>query len=45
MFTTMLRQICNFNRTPFTSQIKYDKSNYEIYYYFFFEGIEYDKHI
>jgi len=35
-FTTVLRQICNFNKIIFTSQIKYDKSNYEIIYYIFF---------
>lgn len=35
MFTTILRQVCNFHRIPFTSQIKYDKSNYEICYYIF----------
>ena len=29
-FTTILRQICNFNNITYTSQIKYDKSNYEI---------------
>jgi hypothetical protein len=32
-FTTILRQICNFNKIIYTSQIKYDKSNYEIIYY------------
>ena len=35
-FTTVLRQICNFNKVIFTSQIKYDKSNYETIYYIFF---------
>lgn len=35
-FTTVLRQICNFNKIVFTSQIKYDKSNYEIIYYIYF---------
>jgi len=34
-FTTILRQICNFNKILFTSQIKYDKSNYEIIYYIY----------
>jgi hypothetical protein len=34
-FTTVLRQICNFNKIIFTSQIKYDKSNYEIIYYIY----------
>lgn len=32
-FTTVLRQICNYNKIPYTSQIKYDKSKYEIIYY------------
>ena len=32
-FTTVLRQICKYNNITFTSQIKYDKSNYEIIYY------------
>ena len=31
-FTTVLRQICNFNRIIYTSQIKYDKSSYDIVY-------------
>ena len=32
-FITVLRQICNFNKITYTSQIKYDKSNYSIIYY------------
>lgn len=32
-FTTVLRQICNFKQLKYTSQIKYDKSNYDIIYY------------
>ena len=32
-FTTVLRQICKFNKITYTTQIKYDKSNYDIYYY------------
>ena len=32
-FTTILRQICKFNKITYTTQIKYDKSNYDIYYY------------
>jgi len=36
MFITVLRQICNSNKIIYTSQIKYDKSNYEIIYYFYF---------
>lgn len=35
-FTTILRQICNFNKVTYTSQIKYDKSNYNIVYYIHF---------
>lgn len=34
--TTILRQICNFNRIKYTSQIKYDKSVYDIVYYIYF---------
>lgn len=34
-FTTILRQICNYNKISYTSQIKYDKSNYEIIYYIY----------
>jgi hypothetical protein len=32
-FTTILRQICNFNKITYTTQIKYDKSKYCIIYY------------
>jgi hypothetical protein len=35
-FITILRQICNFNKITYTSQIKYDKSNYDIIYYIYF---------
>jgi len=35
-FTTVLRQICNFNNITYTSQIKYDKSNYDIIYSIYF---------
>ena len=35
-FTTVLRQICNSNKIIYTSQIKYDKSDYEIIYYIYF---------
>jgi hypothetical protein len=35
-FTTILRQICNYNKITYTSQIKYDKSNYDIIYYIYF---------
>jgi hypothetical protein len=34
-FATVLRQICNFNKITYTSQIKYDKSSYEIIYYIY----------
>jgi len=33
--TTILRQICNYNKVTYTSQIKYDKSSYDIEYYIF----------
>lgn len=33
--TTILRQICNYNKITYTSQIKYDKSSYDIEYYIF----------
>ena len=35
-FITILRQICNFNKITYTSQIKYDKSNYDIIYSIYF---------
>ena len=35
-FTTVLRQICNFNKVKYVSQIKYDKSTYDIVYYIYF---------
>lgn len=35
-FTTILRQICNFNKIKYTSEIKYDKSSYDIVYYIYF---------
>jgi hypothetical protein len=35
-FTTVLRQICNFNKITYTSKIKYDKSSYFIVYYIYF---------
>ena len=31
-FTTVLRQICKSNAIPFTTEMKYDKSEYEIVY-------------
>jgi len=35
-FTTILRQICNFNKIKYSTEIKYDKSKYEIIYYIFY---------
>ena len=35
-FITILRQICNHNNITYTSQIKYDKSQYDIIYYIYF---------
>lgn len=35
-FTTILRQICNFNQIVYTSQIKYNKSSYDIIYYVYY---------
>jgi hypothetical protein len=35
-FTTVLRQICNYNKITYTTQIKYDKSSYDILYYIYF---------
>lgn len=35
-FSTILRQICNYNKVTYTSQIKYDKSNYDIIYYIYY---------
>jgi hypothetical protein len=32
-FTTVLRQICNFNDIKYTTKIRYEKSTYEIVYY------------
>jgi len=34
--TTVIRQICNFNKIVYTSKIKYDKSTYSICYYIYF---------
>ena len=33
-FITILRQICNHNKIKYTSKILYDKSDYNITYYF-----------
>ena len=35
-FITIIRQICNFNKISYTSQIKYDKSSYDIVYYIYY---------
>ena len=35
MFVTILRQICNFNKIVYTSQIKYLKSDYDIEYHIY----------
>jgi hypothetical protein len=35
-FSTILRQIFNFNQIKYTTQIKYDKSTYDIVYYIYF---------
>ena len=35
-FVTIIRQICNYNKITYTSQIKYDKSTYDIIYYIYF---------
>jgi len=35
-FVTVLRQICNYNKITYTSQIKYDKSTYDIVYYIYY---------
>jgi hypothetical protein len=34
-FITVIRQICNCNKILYTSQIKYDKSSYNIIYYIY----------
>ena len=34
-FITIIRQICNNNKITYTSQIKYNKSSYEIVYYIY----------
>lgn len=35
-FITVLRQICNYNKITYTSQIKYDRSKYDIIYHVYF---------
>jgi hypothetical protein len=44
-FITIIRQICNYNKITYTSQIKYDKSNYEIIYYIVLPLEKIDQHI
>jgi len=39
-FSTVLRQICNYNKIVYTSQIKYYKSDYDIEYHIYI-GNEY----
>jgi hypothetical protein len=34
-FSTVLRQICNYNKIVYTSQIKYYKSDYDIEYHIY----------
>jgi hypothetical protein len=34
-FITIIRQICKYNKITYTSQIKYDRSTYDIVYYIF----------
>jgi hypothetical protein len=34
-FTTIIRQICNFNKITYTSTIKYENSKYDIVYYIY----------
>jgi hypothetical protein len=35
-FTTILRQICKYNKIIYTTQIKYDSSTYNIIYFIYF---------
>jgi len=35
-FVTVIRQICNYNKIAYTSQIKYDKSVYDIIYFIYY---------
>lgn len=39
-FLTVVRQICKNNGISYTSQIKYDKSNYNIIYYIMYAGAD-----
>lgn len=35
-FVTILRQICNFNNIKYTSEIKYNRSTYDIVYHIYY---------
>jgi len=37
-FTTIVRQICNFNKLTYTSQIRYSKSKYDIVYIIYYKN-------
>ena len=37
-FITIIRQICKYHHIPFTSNIKYSKSKYEIKYFIYFDS-------
>ena len=39
-FITVIRQICNYHNLLYTSQIKYDKSNYDIVYYIYINDLQ-----
>jgi hypothetical protein len=41
-FITVIRQICNSNKITYTSQIKYNKSIYDIVYSISYKGIDLD---
>ena len=36
-FTTIIRQICNFNKITYTNKIKYENSQYDIVYYIYMQ--------
>ena len=38
-FITIIRQICNYNNIIYSSEIKYNKSNYSMIYYIFFDSL------
>jgi len=37
-FTTIVRQICNFKKLTYVSQIKYNKSSYDIVYIIYYKN-------